>query len=121
MGQNHASNTSHAVVYTVDVVTTSGSTSASTGDLKGGTIVGLITPASLSSTSLTFSVAADSSVGTFSPLTDITNSSYSVTVDTTANQYFFDPAIFAGVRAAKVESSASETSKTFTFIVRSIT
>lgn len=106
------------VIYAGDQpVITSGTTSTAV-DLTGKTLVGLITPASLSSASLTFTVSDDNS--TFRILKDKANTAYTVVVDSTSTQYYFEPTVFAGVRYIKIEAGSSETSKTFTLVSRPI-
>lgn len=113
---NNQSSANVPSLSTVSLAISSGQTSASSGDLKGRSIVGIITPASLASTSLTFTVSDDGT--TFRTLVNVSNASITVTVDSTTRQYAFDPQIFVGVRYIKVISGSSETSKTFKLVVR---
>lgn len=117
-GTNYATGATKSPHKLIDVTISSGTTSTSSGDLVGLIVVGLITPASLSSTSLTFSVSTDGT--TFRTLKDTSNTNISITCDSTARQYVLTPSNFAGVKYIKVESGSSETSKTFTLVTRPI-
>lgn len=98
------------------VVITSGTTSTSTGDVGGNSIVGLLVPVSIASTALTFTVSVDGT--NYFPLKNSGKTAYTLTTDSTATAYYFDPTIFYGYRYAKVISGSSETAQTFTFIAR---
>jgi len=100
----------------VDIAIAGTGTTSATVDLVGKTLVGIITPASLSSTGLTFNVSDDNS--TFRTLTDTANSAIAVVVDTTSTQYVLTPSTFAGVRFVQVEAGSSETAKTFILVTR---
>ena len=74
--------------------------------LVGVTILGLITPAALTGTALTFQVSA-SAAGAYVPLHDATGAAVSVTV-AASRAYYLSPAIFAVWRAVKVVSGSAE-------------
>lgn len=116
---SHQLNAKNAVVGFDKSVTFSSGTTSTVVDLKGTTLVGFRTPASLASTSITFS-SGDATDGTFLTLKDKDNAAYTVTVDTSAAQVYVDPSIFAGVRFLKLEAGSSETSKTITLATRPI-
>ena len=89
-------------------------------DTSEETVVGLEVPASLDSTSISFT-CCESSDGTFVPLRDTTNTPLSITCDNTAGQFFFDPSNFAGVRFLKVVMGTTETSaRTLKLITRKL-
>ena len=79
---------------------------SATVDLGSRVLVGLITPASLTSTAITFNVSDDNS--TFRTLRDDANANFSVVVDSTSRQYFFDEKNFKGVRYIQVETGSAE-------------
>lgn len=101
-------------LYTVTIA--SGTTSTSTGDIGGNSIVGLLVPVSIASVALTFTVSVDGT--NFYPLKNSDKTAYTITTDGTATAYYFDPTIFYGFRYAKVIAGSSETAQTFTFIAR---
>jgi len=105
-------------LHTKDVTISSGTTSAEL-EVGNATIVGLITPTGLSSTSLTFT-ASPVSGGTFATLKDRSGSDISVTVTSTGYQYALNPSDFAGVNYFKIVCGSSETSKTFKVVMRNI-
>lgn len=96
----------------------SGTTTAEI-DLEGATLVALRTPASLASTSITFTAAATSG-GTFLPLKDQNGNTITVTVSGTASQHALAPADFAGVRFIKLVCGSTETSKQLTVVGREL-
>lgn len=98
-------------------VLVNGSTTSTAADISGMTLVGVITPASLVSTSLTFA-AATTATGTYVAVKDTLNSAITVTCDSSAAYYALDPADFAGVRHLKIEMGSSETNKTLTLVLR---
>lgn len=88
-------------------------------DLSSYSLVGLITPASLTSTSITFDVSSDGI--NYYKLRDATNTNISVVVDSTARQYILTPADFVGVRYIKIATGSSEAAnRTFKLIARTI-
>lgn len=86
----------------------------------GQTLVGIITPAALTSTAMTFT-ASDVAGGTFVAVRDVGGASaYSVTV---AAGYYVpvDPRVFAGVRALKcVAGSAEGAARSIKLMVRNV-
>lgn len=98
------------------VTIASGTASTSTGDIKGNSIVGLLVPVSIASTALTFTVSVDGT--NFYPLKNSGKTAYTLTTDSTATAYYFDPTIFYGYRYAKITAGSSETAQTFTFVAR---
>jgi len=88
-------------------------------DLEGGTLVAIRTPASLASTVLTIQ-NAESSGGTFIGLFNKSNAEYTITTDGTSKQHFIEPSISAGLRYIKITADQSETTKTFTALIRNI-
>jgi hypothetical protein len=117
MGDSPQINAKNAVVdSSITLAVTAGTTTASSGDLLGRTVVGLITPTIAGgSTSITFTVSDDNS--TFRTFRDKDNADYTITVDSTSRQYYIDPAIFAGVRYLKAVFDQSET-ETLTLVTR---
>ena len=81
-------------------------------DLGQYSLVGIYTPASLVSTSLTFT-AAPNGGGTHATIKNTSNTAISVTVDSSAAYYALAPDSFAGIRFLKIVTSASETNKVF--------
>lgn len=106
------------VVKVISMLINGSATSASSGDLLGLTIVGMITPASIASTSATFTVSDDGT--TYRPLLNSSKTAYSITIDGTTAQFYFDPTIFYGVRYIKIVAGSTETSKTFKLLARPI-
>lgn len=95
-----------------------GSATSAEVDLEGGTLVGVFCPASISSTSFTFTCATAAG-GTFVTLQSPGGTDYTVTI--ASSKYIALPAtVFAGVRFMKLVGSASETAKTFTLAVRPV-
>lgn len=95
----------------------SGTTSAEL-DIQGGTLVGIVIPASIASTTFTIT-AALASGGTFLTVKDpLTNSAYTGNV-TQSGWYFIDPAVTAGLRYIKIVYSDSETTKAYSYVLRS--
>lgn len=86
-------------------------------DLGGTVLCGLFSPASISSTTVSFEVSAN---GTdFFAAYD--NAGVAISYTIAASTYTqIDPAVFAGVRFIKLIFGSSETSKTFTLSTRSI-
>jgi hypothetical protein len=79
---------------------------SATVDLGSRVLIGLITPASLTSTAVTFNVSDDNS--TFRTFRDTANANFSVVVDGTSRQYFFNERDFKGVRYVQVETGSAE-------------
>jgi hypothetical protein len=105
------------VVTLADTIA-SGTTTAEF-NLKGGTLCGIYTPASISSTSMTIT-AATSSGGTFLPVRDPeTGTAYTITI-AASGYYYIPPQISAGLKYLKLVCGSSETSKTFTISYRVI-
>lgn len=104
---------------TTAVITIANSTTISAAvSLIGVSILGIVTPAALTGTAITFQVSADGS--TYVPLYDSTNTQVSVTV-AASRGYYLDPAIFAAWRYAKVVSGSAEAAdRTFTLLVRPV-
>ena len=114
---SHQTNSRNAAVgYDLTVTAASGTTST-TADLEGRTLVGIITPASLASTSLTIDVS-DTDGGTYRTLVDKNSTEFVITVDSTTRQYYFEPVVMAGVRFLQIEFGTSETAKTVTLVTR---
>lgn len=116
MSYSHDVN-NHKIRY-VNSAIASGTTSAAV-DIRGGTLVGIFTPASLASTALTFKTATELG-GAYVAVKDKTNAAYSITVDSSAAYYAIDPSIAAGLRFVQVEAGSSEMTKTFTLVYRNI-
>lgn len=110
--------TGKEIVRTFSDTISSGTTTAEI-DLEGSTLVAIRTPASLASTSITFTVAT-SSGGTYVPLKDSSGNAISVSTSGTASQHALAPADFAGVRYVKAVCGSTETSKTITFVGREL-
>lgn len=93
-------------------------------DLKGGTLVGLFTPASIASSSVTITVAPETG-GTFVTAKDPVGSiapagaAYTLTI-AQSGYYAIPPSVTAGMRFIKLVMSDTETAKTFTLAYRSI-
>lgn len=105
-------------VFTTTVAISSGQTSTEA-DLKGGTLVGIIVPASLSSTSITLANAITAG-GTAYDVYDKDNTQYTITTTSSARQHYIEPAVAAGLRYVTLKTGSSETSKTFTLVYRAI-
>ena len=117
MGNNHQLSAKSAVVdFSLTVATTSGTTSTEI-DLQGRTLVGLITPAGLSSTAITFKSAITQG-GTAILLADKDDADFTVTC-AASTQYHLEPTVFAGVRFLTLELGTSETA-TITLVTRPI-
>lgn len=88
------------------VTIANGATASGEADLGGTTLVGVILPAALTGTTLTFT-AASAAGGTFIPVTGSNGSNLSFTV--AASKYLaIDPALFHGVRFIKAVSGSTE-------------
>lgn len=72
----------------------------------GHTVVGLITPGTLTGTAFTFQASADGT--TYVAVYDKTGAAYSVTVST-SRYILLPPADFAGIQYLKVVSGSTET------------
>lgn len=96
----------------------SGTTTAAI-DLSTDTLVGLITPASMAGTALTFQ-ASNAADGTFVEMRNDENVALSLTISSTAAFYPLDPATFCGARYLKVVSSGTETGRSLTLATRSL-
>jgi hypothetical protein len=83
----------------------SGQTKSAAVSLAGFTLTGIITPAALDGTSLSFDVSADGS--TFVPLYDSTNTAQTVTAGVSRG-YALNPQVFMNWNQIKVVSNASE-------------
>lgn len=97
--------------YAVDPITTTIAASATvsaTIDMRGMRLAGLIIPASMTSTALTFNVSNDGS--TFVPLKDTTNAAISITIDSSAAAYPLVPMDFIGWRYLQVVAGSAEAS-----------
>lgn len=106
------------VRYISDTIA-SGTTSAEL-DLIGGTLVSIITPASLASTTFTITVS-DVSGGTFVTAKDPLTSGNTRTFTIAASGYYdIPPAITAGMRYIKVVFGSSETTKLIKYGIRNI-
>lgn len=109
--------------YTVRIATdtvtvTSGSTTSTPIWCQGMVPVGLITPAALTSTALTFQTSADGTTYNTLRATDGTARSYTVT---TSSQYAAAPADWAGAEYIKVVCGSTEAgNRTITFILRAM-
>jgi hypothetical protein len=90
-----------------DLTIASGGTTSPALDLAalGEQVVGIVTPATLTSTTITFTCCATGT--TFVPLYDSTGTQVSVTVGTSRFIYL-SPAIFAGVAQLKLVGGSSE-------------
>lgn len=88
-------------------------------DLEGGTLVGVITPASLASTAITFSASVEAG-GTAYPIVASDKTVYTLTTDATARYYYVDPTVTAGVGFITLTMGSSETAKTITLVYRNI-
>lgn len=97
----------------------SGSTKSAAVDLSSYTLTGLLLPASMAGTLLTFE-ASDSASGTFVPIRNDENTDISIIISSSAAYYPLDPASFVGVRYLKLVSNATETGKTITLANRNI-
>lgn len=101
------------LTYTVDVTIASGAAlSGTTDDLNGLSPVALIVPASMAGTVLTFQVACDEAVATFSNLyydNFGTNTELSIALTTAAQAISLHPYIphFFGAKAIKVRAGTS--------------
>ena len=96
-----------------------GQTTSDEQDLSSGrSIVGVITPGTLTSTTLTFS-AATVSGGTYTPVYD-EGSQYSITVGT-SRYVALKISVFAGVRYLKIVGGSSEGgTRTITLVMRNV-
>lgn len=90
-------------------------------DLRGGTLVSLITPASLSSTTCTITVS-DTPTGTFVTACDPTVSGTNTRTFNIASSKYYDfaPSVTAGMRYIKFVYGSTETAKTMKYGIRSI-
>ena len=88
-------------------------------DMRGKTLVGLIMPAALTSTSITFS-GCETVDGTFVDLYDTSGTQISVTV--AASRYILiDPADFASIRFLKIVMGSNELAdRTITAVMRAV-
>lgn len=89
-------------------------------DLNLGQLVGLIFPASMTGTALTFTMST-SSGGTYVGVKDVGGAAdYSLTV--TSSKYVpIDPRVFCGIRYVKLVSGSSETgAKVITCVIRPV-
>lgn len=105
---------------TTAVITIATSTTVSAAvSLEGVTILGIITPAALTGTALTFQVS-DAVAGTYVQLYDSTGAAVSVTV-AASRAFYLDPAIFAAWRFVKfVSGTAEAANRTFTVLTRPV-
>jgi hypothetical protein len=86
--------------------------------LAGVSILGIVTPAALTGTTITFQVSADGT--TYVPLYDGTNTLVSFTV-AVSRGYYLDPIIFASWRFVKLVSGAAEAAdRVITLLVRPV-
>lgn len=101
------------------VVISSGQTESTEIDLNGTTLVGVMTPATITSTTLTFKAALTSG-GTFNAVTGTSGSAISYTIS--AGKYFaIDPKDFHGVRYLKLVGGSSEgADRTLTVLSKSL-
>jgi len=98
-----------ATLSTTDVSIANGATTSGALDCSSGrTLVGIILPAALTGTTMTFTTAP-TSTGTYVPVYDpnATDAAYEVTVGT-ARYIPLNPVAFAGCRFIKLVSGASE-------------
>lgn len=106
---------------TVDVTIANGQTTSGEAALSNGqTLVGVFLPASLTSTTMTFTTATAAG-GTFVPVYDVGGAAaYSITVGT--SRYVpVDPRVFAGIRYLKAVGGSTESgSRTITLVVRNV-
>jgi hypothetical protein len=102
-----------------DLTIANGATTSPALRVPTETMLGLITPAALTGTSLSFLVSMDN--GTFVPLNDSgTNAAVSVTI-TPGRAYAFDPILFLGWSYIKFVSNATELAdRIFTLSVRPV-
>ncbi|WP_020469718.1 hypothetical protein [Zavarzinella formosa] len=88
------------------VTIASSGTASGEADLGGTTLVGVMLPAALTGTTLTFTAAAIAG-GTSNPVTGSNGSALSFTV--AANKYLaIDPALFHGIQFIKAVSGSAE-------------
>lgn len=107
----------NGLYYKLDTIA-SGTTSAEL-DLEGGTLVNIITPSGISSTTFTITYS-NVTGGTFVTLKNPDTGIAYTGVIAASGGYPIHPAITAGLRYIKIVYSASETAKTFKYGVRSI-
>lgn len=101
----------------------SGTTTAEI-DLQGGTLIGIITPASIASTTATIQMAP-TSAGTYvtvkDPLGTITTAGGNISMTIASSGYYVLPlSVTAGLRFIKLVTGSTETNKTFTFVYRAV-
>lgn len=109
-------------IATLEIATVTIANSATTSDAlncgTGRTLVGIILPAGISGTTMTFTTATASG-GTYVPVYDVGGASaYSVTIGT--SRYVpLDPRVFAGCRFLKLVSGSTESGgDTITCVLR---
>ena len=88
-------------------------------DMRGKTLVGLIMPAALTSTAITFT-ASETADGTFTALYDTSGTEISITV--AASRYILiDPVDFASIRFLKIVMGSGEAEdRTITAVMRAV-
>lgn len=94
-----------------------GQTKSAAVALIGVSILGIVTPAAIDGTVLTFEVSADGT--TYVPLYDATNVQVSVTI-AASRGYYLDPAIFAAWRYAKLVATQSTADRAYTLLTRPV-
>ncbi len=100
-------NTYNERVYSESVTIASGQTAGSVLDTQGACLVGLVTPAAMTGTSLVFNVG--NSAAAMFPLHDRFNARVTLPIATgEARAYALDPAIFVGYQFVQVVSASSE-------------
>lgn len=103
----------------IPVTIASGQTTSSAADLGGYQLVGIQTPAALTSTAITFT-AATGAAGTYTAVYDYAGTQYTLTVST-SRWVYLEPVVFAGMRYIKLVGGSSEgADRTINLIVRAV-
>lgn len=92
-----------------------GSATGAEVDMYGYALAGIIAPASMAGTSMTFEVSVDGGTNWYA-LKDETNTALSVTIGATAAFYSLRKILPLAVGLIRPVSGASETNKTITFV-----
>lgn len=99
------------------VTIANGQTKSAAIALAGVSILGIVTPAAIDGTTLTFEVSADGT--TYVPLYDSTNALVSLTI-AASRGYYLAPAIFAAWRYAKLVATQSTADRIYQVLTRAV-
>jgi hypothetical protein len=88
-------------------------------DLLGGTLVGIIAPSGISSSTFTINTLTESGGTEYDLISSTTGVEYTGNI-AAGKQSYIEPTVAASLGIIKVTYSASETAKTFHYVYRSI-